>query len=151
MASPIEAQFFDALLDAAQSWYWVEPGDGSHPAPLLRIGGDRDVFVFRDVALLAYRVDFVLVQCRPGGQRVVLAIECDGHDFHDRTKQQAAYDRARDRELLLRKQIVTVRFTGSEIFHSSERCAHEAIDIFLSMSDRAAPSSKLDISGAMGG
>lgn len=69
------------------------------------------------VAFATYRLDFVVRT-----PAAIFVVECDGHDFHDRTKQQAAYDRARDRELLL-AGIPTIRFTGSEIHHSAERCA----------------------------
>jgi very-short-patch-repair endonuclease len=87
------------------------------------------------VALLTYVADFVLTA--NGGLRLV--VECDGHDFHDRTKQQAAYDRARDRELLA-IGIRTIRFTGSEIHHSAERCAQETWRIFaLVLKDDEAP------------
>lgn len=52
----------------------------------------------------------------------LVAVECDGHDFHERTKEQAANDRARDRELML-SGVRTVRFTGSEIYRDPQGCA----------------------------
>lgn len=79
--------------------------------------------LFNQVPIRTYRCDLVLVM-----RFASLAIECDGHDFHDRTKQQAAYDRARDRELLA-TGIPVVRFTGSEIFHSAERCADDVASV----------------------
>ena len=54
-------------------------------------------------------VDF-LITCG----RVRLAVECDGHDFHDRTKERASRDRARDRRLQA-AGITVFRFTGSDI------------------------------------
>jgi very-short-patch-repair endonuclease len=57
------------------------------------------------------RVDFVL---RHPSSTTAIAIECDGHDFHERTKQQAARDRKRDRTLQALGYVV-LRFTGSEI------------------------------------
>lgn len=58
---------------------------------------------------------------------VQVFIECDGHDFHERTKEQAARDRQRDRSL---QQTGTpiLRFTGSEIFADPLGCAHQVFD-----------------------
>lgn len=49
------------------------------------------------------------------------AIYCDGHDFHERTKEQAARDRSIDRKL---QQIGwhVFRFTGSEIYRATNKC-----------------------------
>jgi very-short-patch-repair endonuclease len=87
--------------------------------------------IYSDVPLLSYRADFA-VRSEYG----LVIVECDGHDWHDRTKQQAAYDRARDRELLL-TGLVTVRYTGSEIHHSAERCAREVIRIARMLGDKS--------------
>lgn len=79
-------------------------------------------------AILA-RLDFVILGCRwdDGGvmpymahcPHVALAVECDGHDFHEKTKEQARRDKSRDR-ILISHGIHTIRFTGSEIFRRSE-------------------------------
>lgn len=79
-------------------------------------GVDESWSLYGGVRILSYKVDFLL-QMTDGH----MAIECDGHEFHDRTKQQAAYDRARDRELLA-LGIPTIRFTGSEIHYHLEKC-----------------------------
>lgn len=134
MASPIEDMLFDALCAAAPS---SQPDD---PA-VLWWADDRQAFLLREQRVLTYKLDLLLIPGRPRIAELrgafALAIECDGHEFHDRTKQQAAYDRARDRELLLHNRITTIRFTGSEIFHSAERCADEAIAVYLQLLERA--------------
>lgn len=60
------------------------------------------------------RIDFAL-NYRNGGKKISIAIECDGHNFHERTKQQAERDRSRDRTLQMHFDYV-LRFTGSEIY-----------------------------------
>lgn len=60
------------------------------------------------------RVDFMLTSFWHGYKRR-LAIECDGHDYHDKTKQQAARDKSRDR-LLAVDNVVIVRYTGFELY-----------------------------------
>ncbi len=79
--------------------------------------------LFTQVKLESYRIDLLL----NAGYGMVL-VECDGHEFHERTKQQAAYDRERDR-LFAARGLVTARFTGSEIVHYAERCCAELFEI----------------------
>ena len=43
-----------------------------------------------------YRADFVVAYAFFGAE-IDIVVECDGHDFHERTKQQAARDKKRDR------------------------------------------------------
>jgi very-short-patch-repair endonuclease len=69
-----------------------------------------------------YRIDFLIYSTI--WAEFKLAIECDGHDFHERTKEQAARDRARDRELQA-LGLHVLRFTGSEIWKSPVNCAAE--------------------------
>lgn len=68
-------------------------------------------------------VDFAVI-LRASGRQTVFGIECDGHDFHDRTKEQAQRDRARDRRLAA-LGVYVLRFTGSEIYQSPWTCAEE--------------------------
>lgn len=68
-----------------------------------------------------FRVDFLLESY---GERLV--VECDGHDFHERTKKQAARDRSRDR-WMTGQGVQVMRFTGSEIYADVLSCAREAI------------------------
>jgi very-short-patch-repair endonuclease len=68
-----------------------------------------------------YRADF-LISDEESGLRIV--VECDGHDFHERTKEQASRDKKRDRDMLAAGYRV-MRFTGSEIWRAPKRCADE--------------------------
>lgn len=56
-----------------------------------------------------------------------LIVECDGHDFHERTKEQAAKDRARDR-LSLMEGFDCFRFTGSELWRDPFACAKQIVE-----------------------
>lgn len=81
-----------------------------------------------------YRVDFYLYltrfrhhsarpeDCWPEMARLV--VEVDGHDFHDRSKAQASYERKRQRDLTLEGYRV-IRFTGSDVFNNPEECAED--------------------------
>lgn len=76
-----------------------------------------------------YRMDFSIF-ARKGCKYCSLAIECDGHDYHEKTKQQAQRDKKRDRDLQLMGMSV-IRFTGSEIYADPVKCAREAMKIVL--------------------
>lgn len=51
-------------------------------------------------------------------------VECDGHNFHERTKEQAKRDRSRDR-YIQSLGFPVLRFTGSEIYDDPIKCAEE--------------------------
>jgi very-short-patch-repair endonuclease len=59
-----------------------------------------------------------------------LIIECDGHEFHDRTKEQASNDRARDRKLK-KLGYEVFRYTGSDIYSDPFKCAMDAWDMVV--------------------
>lgn len=73
-----------------------------------------------------YRVDFLINSIDENGKEIKLIVECDGHDFHEKTKIQAQRDKKRDRELILSGYTV-LRFTGSEIFKDVDICSWEVI------------------------
>lgn len=69
-----------------------------------------------------YRIDFA-VACEMGW----LAVEIDGHDFHEKTKAQASSDRARER-YLVSKGYTLIRFTGSDVWNNPFLCCSETAD-----------------------
>lgn len=79
------------------------------------------------VTIDGHRVDFLFAGDRNQDEpRCLVAVECDGHEFHERTKEQAAKDKARDRDLA-RRGIVVMRFTGSEVWADAGGCAEQVI------------------------
>lgn len=66
-----------------------------------------------------YRVDFLIT-----GLLMPVVVECDGHDYHEKTKEQARRDRQMDRRLQILGCAV-LRFTGSEIWNDVESCLKE--------------------------
>ena len=76
-----------------------------------------------------YRVDFLIHVIGDSGKRASIVVECDGHEFHERTKEQASRDRRRDRELQAMGYRV-MRFTGSEICRKPFDCAREVWDAY---------------------
>jgi hypothetical protein len=86
----------------------------------------------------AYRADFAITTSRydsetPEIQALVgyagpvrVVIEADGHDFHERTKEQAARDKRRDRDLQTAGWTV-LRFSGSEIWRAPHECVEDVM------------------------
>jgi very-short-patch-repair endonuclease len=58
------------------------------------------------------------------------SVECDGHNFHERTKEQASHDKQRDRRLAA-AGITTLRFTGSDIYNRLDQCIDEIQDYLV--------------------
>lgn len=113
--SPIEFEFLQYLKIATEGFnsankkhFWV------HNQYSIVANGNK------------YRVDFLICEVGTEGNTdlLQLVIECDGHDFHEKTKLQAQRDKKRDRDLQLAGYRV-LRFTGSEIFKEPRKCANE--------------------------
>jgi len=77
-----------------------------------------------------YRVDIMLQVEQMGTEGdnlpplCKIAIECDGHEFHEKTKEQAQRDKERDRAFLS-VGIPVARFTGSEIWNNVQKCCFQ--------------------------
>lgn len=143
--SPIERAFLEAVL--ARDWDLPELGlfsnvrraaaqcpqirswKGTLVAPRPRTYLLTQVVV--EVGQATYRLDAAVLVNGGLGR---IAIELDGHDFHERTKEQARRDRSRDRALTIAGWCV-LRFTGSEIYRGAWECVDDlelAIDAVAS-------------------
>jgi very-short-patch-repair endonuclease len=96
----------------------------SHPKLLERAAEHGCMNIQLQRRLLDWPADIVL-SC-PSISKKLVVIECDGHDFHERTKEQAARDRKRDRAVQSAGHIM-LRYTGSEIYRDPLGCARSAI------------------------
>lgn len=126
VGSPIELQLVVAI--------WAGLRFQGLDAVLVRNGSEVDKF---DEACKGH--DFALALQYPwrkyrsdicfGGNRVGqrILVECDGHDFHERTKTQAAHDRRRDM-LAQQDGYHIIRFTGSQIFASPYNCTFDLLN-----------------------
>lgn len=73
-----------------------------------------------------YRADFRAYYKRHKQPTQDWVIECDGHDFHDRNKQERQAEKQRDRYFTVRGYKI-LRFTGSEIFRDPYAVAVEIV------------------------
>lgn len=144
--SPIELALAQQIVLAGYEgprvggWFLSDAGDldiflGSFAFEMRRsfqtifAGVAPQVFIPR----LDWRVDFLIVARRYGSDsRLCLIVECDGHDFHERTPGQAARDRSRDRRAQ-NAGMKVLRFTGREIWRSPRACMDEIENCLLGL------------------
>jgi very-short-patch-repair endonuclease len=110
-------------------------------SPLIQrhlVAGLRSLWVEQQIPLATpegnYRADF-LITAIISGVRVRTIVECDGHEFHERTKEQATRDKRRDRALQKAGYSV-LRFSGSEIWANSFACAEQVMEFLKSKAER---------------
>lgn len=88
------------------------------------------IFVYQQARVDKYCVDFLIAdQSCPleFGQGRWMVVECDGHDYHERTKEQAKHDKRRDR-FFQSRGFKVLRFTGSEIWADPTACVDEILE-----------------------
>lgn len=127
--SPVERMFLWAALNHAGSDVWTS---GARARFCNASGLLVACEVLDGAAMLAlqvkaedYRIDFAIV---PETGQPGLAIEVDGHEYHE-TKQAAARDKRRDRALAAAGWTV-VRFAAVEVWRDADKCFAEALDVF---------------------
>ena len=138
--------FLDILKDKIIEMFMILNGCETPIEQLFGVAFEctkKNTRIFRDPGLIIlpqsdiecygkkYRVDFLVlvgdfVHDHAGCKKFV--IECDGHNFHEKTKSQAAKDKQRDRHMTGSGYHV-MRFTGSEIWKDPFKCAREALEI----------------------
>lgn len=69
-------------------------------------------------------MDFAIIDADTDDQDIVVFIECDGFDYHAKTKEQFTYTQQKDRELKTMGYNV-LHFTGTEIYTNPLKCADE--------------------------
>ena len=79
----------------------------------------------------SYRVDFLIPVIYKNRENKCFIIECDGYEFHQKTKEQVEKDNIRQRDLQ-KEGYEVIRFSGTEIWHRPYDCAREILNIILS-------------------
>jgi very-short-patch-repair endonuclease len=106
--SPIETLLYSAMTITQALNGWAGSG------PVL-----SKVLIVPQYTWNGYRIDFALLK-----KDFAVFVECDGHEFHERTPEQAERDRSRDRTIQ-EAGITIFRFTGREIFRNPFACADQ--------------------------
>lgn len=122
--SPIEVIFnfaFDLVAySEGYAGFWLEPQYEVRSR-------DESKSYYLDFAFLADEIDGMLDIKNP---HFKLAIECDGHEFHEKTKEQVTHDNEREYDLKMQGFDV-LRFSGSQIYNKPFRCAAQTLDFII--------------------
>ena len=139
--SPIELPFYFALVIVAKDHHLNVTCKGGE---ILDASGPERLEMAPQAKIGKYRVDFWLTlrsdnwlkddpritnrNSLPSFFESQVIVECDGHEFHERTKEQAMNDRQKDR-LLQEMGFKIFRFTGAEIWADVFKCAEQTISV----------------------
>lgn len=138
-ASPIEELFAAALTycfhaeaatrNAGTDGDWHPQISGGATLGEIRdaLAADGFIRAWAQVSVGAYRTDFLLGE--PGYTTtgpILVAVECDGHEFHEKTKVQVARDKHRD-NFFQAQNIPILRYSGSTIWRNPIEAAADAL------------------------
>lgn len=124
-------------IDRTNSWFkWIEEHIES---PIERIAfmylielsnqlfGPYELVVKPQVEIGEYRVDFLV---HHWDTKTWIIVECDGHEFHEKTKKQAAHDKKRDR-YFTKENYFVLRYTGSQVCNNPLEIYEDVADIVM--------------------
>ena len=74
-----------------------------------------------------YFADIAVVYEGKGVEDILVLVECDGHEFHAKTKAQVRRDNERDYDLKMSGYDV-LHYSGSQIYDDPFKCAKEILD-----------------------
>lgn len=97
-------------------------------AILLKIQDKCGICVEPQMKIGKYRVDFLVTFLRDKKRKII--IECDGHDFHEKTKEQAKHDKERDRYFTAEGYEI-YHYTGSEIYNDFDEIEDQLENIII--------------------
>ena len=117
--TPIESQLFSALLNKIFK-------DGFTSITIEIPREPRSLKIIPQKQIGDYRSDFLLIADSIFSHKEMI-VECDGHDYHERTKEQASADKTRDRFFQTQDKIV-FRFSGSDIYNNTDKCCNEILE-----------------------
>lgn len=129
--SPIEQAFMAAgdmclLLNRGHLHIGLPTGEMDERS---REAKAQELFIKPQWEVAGYRADFLLGYAGAGTHKQTsIIVECDGHQWHEKTKEQAQRDKERDR-VLNEHAAKVIRFTGSEIHARPMHCFQSAMNV----------------------
>lgn len=130
--------------EISQTVSWLESIEKRIESPIERIAFlhlacmSRDLFqpyelvISPQIVIRPYRVDFLI---RHWDTDTIIVVECDGHEFHEKTKKQAADDKKRDR-FLTKLGYVLLRYTGSQICNNPDEICEDVYEIIKNAQEK---------------
>lgn len=120
-----QLMYFKSMIDACEEF--KSPIEKIMYLGLMQLAFSYGAFnftIYPQQKILDYTVDFLIVY----GDKYIV-IECDGHEWHEKTKEQASKDKKRDRELQKEGYIV-FRYSGSDVNKEPEKVCYDVQKVF---------------------
>lgn len=112
--SPIEQILLFALCSKGLDYNFIPTFECQY-----EIVSAKGVRYYSDIAIISTDED--------DGENVIVLVECDGHEFHAKTKAQVRRDNERDYNLKMSGYDV-LHYSGSQIYEDPFKCAKEILD-----------------------
>jgi very-short-patch-repair endonuclease len=95
--------------------------------------GSKNIVVVRQQKIGRYTVDFEITHKpfffkKEDEPMLKIVIECDGHEWHEKTKEQVSRDKERDRELQ-KLGYVVLRYSGSDLYKNWRTVRDDVYDL----------------------
>jgi hypothetical protein len=147
--SPAETAFVDGMFDWATEYEIdvriLKPGmfgffdRANHWLHYVQPQAEIEILnPFAFGTMWKYRLDFYFIPRPMNKSRAWngYAVEIDGHKWHERTAEDAAYQRQRDRTLMFHQRILTIRYAAIEVFRDASSVMYE-LECLISASNEA--------------
>lgn len=128
MESPIEFMLANVAASLGGNCFKISNDKLDIDGVIIASDGALVPVIYSQVYIGVYRADFVFSRTMLNGHKQVCVVECDGHNFHEKTKEQARHDKARDR-YFTKRGLRVLRFTGSEIYRDPAACLSEIVEV----------------------
>jgi very-short-patch-repair endonuclease len=90
-----------------------------------------DLQILQQLTIGRYRADFNICICGIIGiPPISFVIEIDGHEWHEKNKQQVARDKIRERSIVSAGYTI-LRYSGSEVFNNALGCANDCMGTII--------------------
>lgn len=103
----------------------------------LRTDNKKNIFLFSQAPIKIedkrYVVDFLFEEdefVNKFNTNKKIIIECDGYEFHQKTKEQVQHDNEREYKLKMAGYEV-IRFSGSQIYNNPLKCAEDTYNYIM--------------------
>lgn len=90
-----------------------------------------------------FSVDFAITPLGSRRGHAAVAIEIDGHNFHEKNREQVRADKQRERAIVS-SGVTVLRFSGSEVVRNSRRCVEEVKQYLESLEKKTKSDSDSD-------
>jgi very-short-patch-repair endonuclease len=125
ITSPIEQMFYAAMRSLCDI-HEIPVNPYPEFGPTGGVYFPRALWLREQVTVERFRVDFMVVFGDEGDAGPRVAVELDGHEFHDKDKKQRSYEKARDR-FLMKAGYTVFHYTGSDVVSDPVRVATEVL------------------------